>query len=55
VRGETVYHEIGAAEQYASIYDPMLYAVNGVFLKLFGPSIFSASSPTTAALLAAAA
>lgn len=37
-----LYHVIDSAQRYSMVYGPMLYFINGFFLKLVGPSFFSA-------------
>ena len=51
-KGSLVYHNINAPELYSLQYGPMLYIINGFFINLFGPSIFSSKvSGVTAAVL----
>lgn len=40
--GKPIYHELDSAERYSIPYGPMLYVMNGFFLSLLKPSIFSA-------------
>lgn len=40
--GKPIYHELQSAERYTIPYGPTLYVINGFFLNLFNPSIFSA-------------
>lgn len=40
--GKPIYHDLEAAERYSIPYGPMLYVINGFFLNLLKPSIFSA-------------
>jgi hypothetical protein len=40
--GKPIYHELQSAERYTIPYGPTLYIINGFFLNLFNPSIFSA-------------
>ncbi|AFZ16895.1 hypothetical protein [Allocoleopsis franciscana] len=41
-RGKPIYHELESAERYSIPYGPMLYVINGFFLNLLKPSLFSA-------------
>jgi 4-amino-4-deoxy-L-arabinose transferase-like glycosyltransferase len=49
--GQPLYHKIEAAERYSLIYGPLLYLIDGVFLKLFGANIFVAKLPISLALI----
>ncbi len=40
--GQPIYHNLQSAEQYSIPYGPMLYMINGFFLTVLKPSIFSA-------------
>lgn len=40
--GKPIYHNLESAERYTIPYGPMLYVINGFFLNLIKPSIFSA-------------
>lgn len=40
--GKPIYHDLESAERYSIPYGPMLYVINGFFLNLLNPSIFSA-------------
>lgn len=40
--GKPIYHELESPERYSIPYGPMLYVINGFFLSLLKPSIFSA-------------
>ena len=40
--GKPIYHELQSAERYTIPYGPALYIINGFFLNLLKPSIFSA-------------
>jgi hypothetical protein len=40
--GKPIYHGLDSAERYTIPYGPMLYVINGFFLNLLKPSIFSA-------------
>jgi 4-amino-4-deoxy-L-arabinose transferase-like glycosyltransferase len=40
--GKPIYHGLDSAERYTIPYGPMLYVINGLFLNLLKPSIFSA-------------
>lgn len=41
-KGKPIYHELESAERYSIPYGPMLYVINGFFLNLLKPSLFSA-------------
>ena len=41
-RGNPIYHDLESAERYTIPYGPILYIINGFFLNLIKPSIFSA-------------
>jgi predicted membrane-bound mannosyltransferase len=49
--GQPLYHKIEAAERYSLIYGPLLYLIDGVFLKLLGANIFVAKLPISLALI----
>lgn len=49
--GQTLYHKIEAAERYSLIYGPLLYLIEGFFLKLFVANIFVAKLPISLALI----
>lgn len=54
-KGNPIYHDLEAAERYTIPYGPMLYVINGFFLSLITPSIFSAKiAGVLAALLSLA-
>ena len=40
--GQPLYHDFDAAEHYSILYGPMTFLTNGLFLRLFGPSLVSA-------------
>ena len=42
--GKPVYNSAGSGELYSLVYGPVLYIINGFFLKILGPSIISAKA-----------
>ncbi|MEQ8192521.1 MAG: hypothetical protein ABRQ39_31440, partial [Candidatus Eremiobacterota bacterium] len=42
--GKPVYNGAGSGEIYSLVYGPVLYIINGFFLKILGPSIMSAKA-----------
>ncbi len=40
--GEPLYHDLESAQRYSVLYGPSVFLTNGMFLKVLGPSLFSA-------------
>ncbi|MEN8005469.1 MAG: glycosyltransferase family 39 protein [Candidatus Krumholzibacteriota bacterium] len=40
--GEPLYHDVESAQRYSVLYGPSVFLTNGLFLKVLGPSLFSA-------------
>jgi len=40
--GQPLYHEFEAPQRYSVLYGPSVFLVNGLFLQILGPSLFSA-------------
>ena len=40
--GEPLYHDFAYAQRYSVLYGPSVFLTNGLFLKVFGPSVLSA-------------
>jgi hypothetical protein len=43
--GKPIYHRLDSSERYSVGYGPVLYLINGFFLNLMSPNIFSAKLP----------